>query len=68
MVLGPFKQRVVLGPFKERVAPLTATAVLPRGVKTSLPAVRIPLAALLPAVAKGMIEVPTIRAPDWARE
>ena len=56
------------GPFKERVAPLTATAVLPRGVNTSLPAVRIPVAALLPAVAIGIVEVPRIRAPDGARE
>ena len=59
---------MVLGPLKDRVAPLIATAVLPRGVNTLLPAVRSPVAALLPAVAKGMVEDPRIRAPDGARE
>lgn len=59
---------VVAGPFKERVTPLRATPVLPRGVKTSLPAVRISVAALLLIVAKAMVEVPTMSAPDEARE
>ncbi len=55
---------VTAGPPIESVVPSTSTAVLPSGVKVSPPAVSaLSLVLLLSAVARGMVDVPTIRDP-----
>lgn len=60
--LVPFS--VIAGPPTESVVPSTTAAVLPSGVNVSPPAVSAPLlVSLEPAVARGMVDVPTIREP-----
>lgn len=55
---------VIAGPPIERVVPSIATAVLPSGVKVSPPAVSaLSLPLLVPAVARAIVDVSTIRDP-----
>lgn len=57
---------VIAGPPMDKVVPSTTTAVLPSGVNVSPAAVSAAmslLALLLFAVARGMVDVPTMRDP-----
>lgn len=62
---------VIAGPDMESVVPSMETAVLPRGTKVSLEAVRVPDGPSFvpgPGVARMKVEVPMVRVADGFRE
>lgn len=64
------RSSVIAGPPMDKVVPSTTTAVLPSGVKVSPAAVSAALLLLLLlfAVARGMVDVPTMRDPAGLME